>query len=86
MDFKFVLTGYGKTSRTSFFNTCIKRFWTLTNKCGNYLKHENEAEWPWRLSLVFVFKIISHLLVKIQNSFYACVEEGCSAYLTMARE
>jgi hypothetical protein len=37
----------------------------LTTKCGNDLKHENEAEGPWPLlapqpdSLVFVFKLIS---------------------------
>ena len=43
--------------------------WILTNKCGINLKHENEAEEPWLFSLVFVFKIIPHSLVKIQNSF-----------------
>ena len=31
-------------------------------------------------------RLFPHLLVKIQNSFYACVEEGCSASLTIARE
>jgi hypothetical protein len=34
----------------------------LINKCGNKLKHENEAEGPrgaMALSLVFVFKFIS---------------------------
>ena len=36
-----------------------KEFWILTNKCGNNLKHENEAEKPWPFSLVFVFKITS---------------------------
>ena len=46
-----------------------KEFWILTDKCGNNLKHENEDEEPWPFSLVFVFKIISTLLVKIQNSF-----------------
>ena len=25
-----------------------KEFWILTNKCGNNLEHENEAEWPWQ--------------------------------------
>ena len=24
-----------------------KEFWILTNKCGNNLKHENEAEGPY---------------------------------------
>ena len=35
-----------------------REFWILTNKSGNNVKHENEAEGPWPLSLVFVFKII----------------------------
>jgi hypothetical protein len=26
-----------------------KKFWILTIKCGNKLKHENEAEGPWPL-------------------------------------
>ena len=52
-----------------------KEFCILTNKCGNNLKHENEAENPWPFGLVFMFKII-----------YTCVEEGCSASLTIARE
>jgi hypothetical protein len=30
--------------------------------------------------------LFPHLLVKIHNSFYACVEEGCSASLTTASE
>ena len=30
--------------------------------------------------------LFPYLLVKIQNYFYACVEEGCSAPLTIARE
>ena len=34
-----------------------REFWILTNRCRN-VKHENEAEAPWLLSLVFVFKII----------------------------
>ena len=55
-----------------------KEFWILTNKRGNNLKHENEAERPLRL--------FPHLLVKIQNSFLARVKKGCSASLTIARE
>ena len=31
-------------------------------------------------------RLFPHLLVKIQNSFYACVEEGCFAFLKIARE
>jgi hypothetical protein len=34
----------------------------------------------------FRVSLFPHLLVKIQNYFYACVEEGCSAPLTIARE
>jgi hypothetical protein len=59
----------------------------LINKCGNKLKHENEAEGPrgaMALSLGFVFKFISTF--NSQNPFYACVDEGCSASLTIARE
>ena len=35
-----------------------KEFWILTNKCGNKLKHETEAEGVMTLSLVFVVKLI----------------------------
>ena len=35
-----------------------REFWILTSKSGNNVKHENEAEGPRPLSLVFVFKII----------------------------
>ena len=31
-------------------------------------------------------RLFPHLLVKIQNSFYACVEEARSASLTIAHE
>ena len=79
------LTGYGQGSRTSF-NTCIKKFWILTNKCGNNLKHEIEAGEPWPFSLVFVFKIIFPFIGQNPKFFYACVEEGCSASLTIAHE
>ena len=63
-----------------------KEFWILTNKCGNNLKHENETEEPWLFSLVFVFKIISTFIRQNLKFFYACVEEGCSASLTIAGE
>ena len=48
-----------------------KEFWILTEKYGNNLKHENEAEEPWAFSLVFVFtvRLFPYLLVKIKNSF-----------------
>jgi hypothetical protein len=37
-------------------------------------------------SLVFVLMLISIFIVKIQNVFRACVEEGCSAFLRIAYE
>ena len=63
-----------------------KEFWILTNKCGNNPKHENEAEGPWPVTLVFVFKIISTFIGQNPKFFHACVEEGCSASLAIARE
>jgi hypothetical protein len=38
------------------------------------------------LSASFCLSLFPHLLVKIQNYFFACVEERCSAPLTLARE
>ena len=64
------LTGYGERSRTSFFNTIIKN---------------NFGFLPINVQISFNTKF-PHLLVKIQNSFYDCVEEGCSASLPIARE
>ena len=59
-----------------------KEFWILTNECENNLKHENEAKGP--LSLVFVFNIIFRFIrSKSKILFYACVDEGCSASLTI---
>ena len=64
-----------------------REFWILTNKSGNDVKHENEAEGPWPLRLVFVFKIIfTFRWSKSKILFYACVEEGCSASLTIVYE
>ena len=73
MDFKFVSHGLYQKSRASFIH---KKLCILTNGCANNLKHENEAERP----------LFPHLLVKIRDSFYICVKEGCSASLTMVRE
>jgi hypothetical protein len=64
------------TGRISSFNTCIKR----NNKCGtinveislNTKTRLRDQEGPWPLSLVLIF--------------YACVDEGCYASLTIARE
>jgi hypothetical protein len=40
----------------------------------------------WPLSLVFVFKLISTFIGQNQKLFLSCVEEQCSAPLTIARE
>ena len=64
------LTGYGQRSRTSFFNTCLKKILAMAQYSASFS----------------CLRLFPHLLVKIQNSFYACVEEGCSAFLTIARE
>ena len=52
-----------------------KELWILTHKCGNNLKHENEAEEPWLFSLVFVFKIISTFIGQNPNFFFMHVLE-----------
>ena len=49
-----------------------REFWILTNKSGNNVKHENEAEGPWPLSLVFVFKII-FTFVDQNPKFFLCM-------------
>ena len=68
MNFKFVSHGLWSEKQNILLQHMHKKeFWILTNKCGNNLKQENEAEalncqWaeePWLFSLVFVFKIIS---------------------------
>ena len=59
MDFKFVSDKlWSKKQNILRQHMHEREFWILTNKCGNNVKHENEAEGPWPLSLVFVFKII----------------------------
>ena len=68
MDFKFVSYELWSEKPNIFLQHMHKKeFWILTNKCGNNLKHENEAKWPWPFSLVFVFTIISTFIG--QNSF-----------------
>ena len=42
-----------------------KEFWILTNKCGNNLEHENEAEEPFSLH------ILSRLMPEIVNDIDA---------------
>jgi hypothetical protein len=46
MDFKFVSHGlWSETQKNILLQHMLKKeFWILTNKCGNKLKHENEAE------------------------------------------
>ena len=47
MDFKFVSHGLWSEQQSIFFQHMHqKEFWILTNKSGNKLKHENEAEGP----------------------------------------
>ena len=60
MDFKFVSHGLWSEKQNILLRHMHKKeFWILTNKCGNNLKHENEAKGPWPVSLVFVFTIFS---------------------------
>jgi hypothetical protein len=47
-----------------------KEFWILTIKRGNKLEHENVAEGPWPLCLVFVFKIISTFIGQNPKIFF----------------
>ena len=63
-----------------------EEFGILTIKHGNKLKHENEVEGHGPSASVLCSSLFPHLLVKIQNSFYACVDEGCPAPLTIACE
>ena len=87
MDFKFVSHGlWSEKQNIHLQHMHKKEFWIFSNKCGNNLKHENEAEYPWLLSLVFVFKIVSTFISQNPKLFYACVEEGCFVYLKIARE
>jgi hypothetical protein len=79
MDFKFVSRGLSSEQQNFLCQHMHKKIWILANQCGNELKHENEDKGPGRWRLVFVFKLFPHLLFKIQNCFYECVEEGCSA-------
>ena len=73
------LTGYGHTEKQNILLQQMhkKEFWIFTNKCGNNLKHENEAELKLK-----IFRIYSS---KSEILFYASVEEGCFASLTIAR-
>ena len=60
MDLKFVSHGLWSEKQNILLRHMHKKeFWILTNKCWNNLKHENEAEGPWPVSLVLVFTILS---------------------------
>ena len=76
MDFKFVSHGLWSEKQNILLQHMHKKeFWILTNKCGNNLKHENEAEEPWLFSLVFVFKIISTFIGQNPKFFFTRVLE-----------
>ena len=47
MDFKIVSQGLWSEKQNILQHMHKKEFWILTNKCGNNLKHKNEAEEPW---------------------------------------
>ena len=55
MDFKSISQGLWSKKQNNLFQRMLeKEFWILTNRCGNNLKHENETQEPWPVSL-FVF-------------------------------
>jgi hypothetical protein len=57
-----------------------QEFWILTTTCGSKLEHENEAT---RFRVLACFHIYWS---KSKIIFDACVDEGCSAPLTVAHE
>ena len=71
MDFKFVSYGlFSEKQNILLQHMHKKEFWILTNKCGNNLKYENEAEEPWLFSLLSVFKIISTFIGENPKLFF----------------
>ena len=71
MDFKFVSRGLWSEKQNILLRLMHKKeFWILANKCGNNLKHENEAEGPWHVSLVFVFTIFSTFIGQNLKFFF----------------
>ena len=88
MDFKFVSHGLWSEEQNILLQHMHKKeFCILTNKCGNNLlntKTRLSQEEPW--PLVFVFKLIFTFNSQNPTFFYACVEEGYSAPLTIAHE
>ena len=86
MDLKFVSHGLWSEGQNILLQRMHKKeLWILTKKCGNNLKHESEAGGHWHSASFSCLRLFPHLLVKIQNSFYGCVEE-CSASLIINRE
>ena len=84
------LTGYGQRSRTSFFNTCItcikKNFGFSRINVEIILNTKTRLNSHGSSASFSCLRLFSHLLVKSQILFYACVEEGCFASLKIARE
>ena len=71
MDFKFASHALWSEKQNILLQHMLKKeFWILTNKCGNNLKHEDGAEWPWLFSPVFVFKIISTFIGQNPKFFF----------------
>ena len=81
------LTSYGKRSRTSFFNTCIKKnFGFLPINVEIILNTKTRLNSHGSSVSFLCLRLFPHLLVKIQNSFLCMCEEGCFASLKIARE
>ena len=67
MDFKFISQGLWSKKQNNLFQRMLeKEFWILTNKCGNNLKHENEAEGPWPVNQDSVITIRSNEFSEIR--------------------
>ena len=71
MDLKFVSHGLWSEKQNILLQHMHKKeFCILTNKCGNNLKHKNEAGGPLLFSLVFVFEIISTFIRQNLKFFF----------------
>ena len=66
MDFQFASHGLWSEKQNILLQHMLKNeFWILSNKCGNNLKHENEAEWPWLLKTVLVVTYLPERSIKV---------------------
>ena len=84
MDFKFGSHGLWSEKQNILQHIHKKEFWILTNKCENNLKYEKGT---MACKPRFHVKAYFHVCwSKSKILFYACVEEGCSASLTIASE